>query len=158
MGLHWWTGAVPHACEGASGGVGQVFITFHSAGLGFALRMDEVDEVISVENLRKLRGARPWVIGVLIREGKIVGVVDPARIVGKGAGTGKEILILRGEPGLGLLAERTDALVRDYSVEEGGSSEAGPIPGCRKVLRFPSGTFMLLELPRLRKHLGAQPT
>ena len=135
-----------------------MFITFHSAGLGFALRMDEVDEVISLENLRKLRGTRPWVIGVLIRDGKMVGVVDPVRIAGKGAGTGNEILILRGEPGLALLAERTDALVRDYSVEEGDSSEVGPIPGCRKVLRNPAGTFTLLELARLREHLGAQPT
>ncbi len=112
---------------------------FRSGGQGFALPMAELEEVIPCDGMHPLRGTRPEVLGVLVHRRRVVGVVAP----GGGTGTGTEVLVLSGTPGLGLLGSESDAVTRGFTVEE-----------TEGVLHCSSGSFRLLDAQGLRGDLG----
>jgi len=118
------------------------------------MSMEDVEEVVPHGDIRRLPGTRHWVVGVMIRRGTIVGVVDPARLAAAGPGAGDQVIVVRGTPGLGLLAERTDVVTRDFLVGPGEAQGSTPGPATGTVLRHGGETFHVLELEPLRRELG----
>ena len=116
--------------------------------------MERIEEILPAHGLRRIRGAHDWVVGILLRRGRAIGVVDPALVVGSVPGGGDELVILAGEPGLALLGSGTDAVTQEHQIEEG--AEAGPLPAAIGMLRTAGGSYSLLDPERLRRHLGAE--
>ena len=105
------------------------------------LPMAVVEEVVPADGIHRLVGTRSEVVGVLLRCRAVVGVIAPTE-EGK---TGTEVLILRGEPGLGLLGTAAEAVTQGFELDE--------VAG---VLRCADGSFTLLDADRLRARFGAQ--
>ena len=131
-----------------------LYITFQAGRIGFAVPMEGIEEVLPGRDVRPLWGCHPWVVGVLVRRGRVVGVVDPARLAGEAGGDGGELLVLRGEPGLALIGSGMDAITKDYDVAEAparGSKSAA----VGRRLRCDRGTFSILVPQELRERIGA---
>jgi hypothetical protein len=117
--------------------------------------MTAVQEILPARGIRPLRGTRPEVAGVLVRARTVVGIVIPISAGGP-AGRATEVVILRGSPGLGLLATGADALTGEFTLET-RAEKRPPVEEAAGVVRCAAGAFTLLDPERLRRRLGASP-
>jgi hypothetical protein len=123
--------------------------------------MVEIEEVVSNPTLRRLSGFAPWVAGVTLRDNRVLGVIDPAVLLGEltedAGGAGAEILVMRGEPGLALIARSSDAVAQPFVCEDGPSEEGLSLLCAGRVLRCSHGGVPVVDVSRLRISLRAMP-
>ena len=125
--------------------------------------MVEIEEVVSNPTLRRLSGFAPWVAGVTLRDNRVIGVIDLAVLLGEltedagGAGVdqGAEILVMRGEPGLALIARSSDAVAQPFVCEDGPNEEGLSLLCAGRVLRCSHGGVPVVDVSKLRISLGA---
>jgi chemotaxis signal transduction protein len=95
------------------------------------------------------------VAGVMLGSGGVIGIVDLARLAGSTPTGARAVVVLAGEPRLGLLVESPDAVSR--AAEEAGSAPAdAPLPLLGPV-RWADRRFHRVDLDALRRRLRALP-
>ena len=130
-------------------------VTFRVGGLDLAVPAAAVAEIVSAEGVRRLPGMEPAMAGVKLGGGGVIGVVDLARLAGAAPAGGRAVLVLAGEPRVGLLVESPDAVTR-------ASDDAGPVLAGAPLpllgpLRCADKRFHRVDLDALRRRLRALP-
>jgi hypothetical protein len=130
-------------------------VTFRVGALALAVPAAAVAEIVPATGVRRLPGMLPAMAGVLLDAGGVVGIVDLARLAGTAPEGARAVVVLAGEPRLGLLVESPDAVPR-ASEETGPELADAPLP-LMGVLRCADTRFHRVDLDGLRGRLRALP-
>ena len=132
-----------------------MYVTFRVGTLDLAVPAAAVAEIVPAAGLRRLPGMEPAIAGVMLGAGGVVGIADLARLAGAEPEGVRAVVVLAGEPRLGLLVESPDAVPR-ASDEAGPEVADAPLPLLGALCS--AGTrFHRVDLDGLRGRLRALP-
>lgn len=90
---------------------GSPHLVFEIESETFALALEAVAVVVSVDNMGRLPFARSAVDGVILVQGKLVSVVDLSLASGHMRATGRFVVVLTGSDRIGLRADAVHGIV-----------------------------------------------
>ena len=132
-----------------------MYVTFRVGSLELAVPVAAVTAIVAPHGLRRLPGMEPVMAGVMLAAGEVVGIVDLARFAGAATAGPRAVVVLAGEPRLGLLVESPDAVPRAY--EEASLEAVDSVLPLLGSLRCVESRFYRVDLDGLRSRLRALP-
>src|SRR5206468_3615977 len=115
----------------------------------FALRLDEVREIVRLDGLERLPGTRPPMAGVIVLRGNPLPVLD-VRATGSSDAEGDVLVMeLDGDP-VGVAVDEVLAVLSADELPEGAEEPSKSLPSyVVGVRRTASGPVLLVDLQRL---------
>jgi len=132
-----------------------MYVTFRVGTLALGVPAAAVAEIVPATGVRPLPGMGPALAGVLLGSGGVVGIVDLALLAGVAPTGMRAVMVLGGEPRLGLLVESPDAVPGGYE-EPGPEVVDAPLP-LLGAIRSADTRFHRVDLDGLRRRLRALP-
>jgi purine-binding chemotaxis protein CheW len=122
-------------------------VTFVLGERDYATPLSSIREVVRLEGLADLPGMTPPLAGVLDLRGTALPVLD-LRIV---AGVRGDVLVLEGDDGelVGVAVDKVRAVVDEDELTDAGQAGQELPSYVVQILRGPSGTVFLVDLPAM---------
>jgi len=130
-------------------------VTFRAGSLDLAVPAAAVTEIVPATGVRHLPGMEPAVAGVMLGSGGVIGIVDLDRFAGTASTGARVVMVLAGEPRLGLLVQAPDAVSR--AVDQASPALEGAALPLLGAVRCADKSFHRVDLDELRRRLRALP-
>lgn len=125
------------------------YVMFRLAQRTFALRLDEVREIVRLDGLERLPGTRPPMAGVIVLRGDPLPVLD-VRAEGSPDDDGDVLVMeLDGDP-VGVAVDQVLAVLSADELPEGAGGASKNLPSyVEGVRRTSAGPVLLVDLQRM---------
>jgi purine-binding chemotaxis protein CheW len=125
------------------------YVMFRLGQRTFALRLDEVREIVRLEGLERLPGTRPPMAGVIVLRGNPLPVLD-VRAIGSADDVGDVLVMdVEGDP-VGVAVDQVIAVLSADELPPSSEAPAKTLPAyVIGVHRNASGPVLLVDLARL---------